>query len=1588
MDRSSKRPFKKGMSVSSSTNRKGTSPDTAPGSGSVVGKNLQVSGDSAENKRGNRGRGNWKSNYGESREKSVSAHDSRPMKFVVDDNQFLKSSEVDSHSKPVDICSRSLDGGENIHVRPDDTRVDEGRSWERGPRDPELTNRHRAPNSSKSGSINFTDNVDEPRDLENDVSLHDCDTDSRPSVTTAVDTNQGNDPQLSHSSQGPSVNGDSAGRVSSENVLPEPREPREPRDHREPREHRDHRDLREPREPREPKEPREPREPRAPRSGPAPRYGKHSKGFTHRGPKGNQSSEDRVSQNEKAMHFPKRVDVGSDNSSMELSGRRVAREPDAERLSRQDPKGDRHGEMSPSGDVMYTSPGHHKRRTSPRYSPDANGTPLSYTMAGTDGNVLRYDQSNRALEVDYNHFQMQGRGQMNSGVAMPCYPSNYPVPGIAMHGIIQGVPGMPVGQYMGNRWVGTPSPHTPTYVAPGLVTSVPGPLFVPPVQSVPSGHRVTPVQARKSSAFQIRNPETGEVLNTEAKAPSVAKPKPSVPAATSGEGPMQSSGERNLIASAPGTAVGVSPVEDPAELAPLSVPMMVPPMAISQPVGQACPGVYSKIYPQAGATGYVPVTPVMYTHAAATPITPGRMDDDVTLDDGRDQRSGGTSQMMASASLSPAAGSGMIPVITLSPMVTERTSRTGKYRVVNKAVESNDLAVALAVRHPLCDYAVRAAVRTRITNRRVDNTDYGYIDSGSSPVPDVPVPYSSSSPTRTATPTEEDIKTEYDCDTILLPPSSKDDEVESFEPISDTATHDAESPEVAEESGAVTIDSELEYVTELPEEIPVNELDPVEVVEESDVVPEEFEKPDEATSEEVEEECVKGPVKEVKSAPDSPKVLPDPFILDPMELQSAPIVGLTVDSSFPRDDPHFSPVYTIETILSHGFASKANVRGKSLGFKLVPIGGHSDSGLRDLREPRESRGRNYTTHSFSGTPQASSSSSSGSAHRNRLFERSKVDTKWRREVKAEPPRVSPFKKADISREEQFKRTVRSLLNKLTVEKFLTVAENLAVIYENLTIEDDVIAMVDLVLDKSVSELDYSDVYADLSFLLKYRFNSNFDVGFKSTLFYRVLLNKCQDSFEALSNVAMTASLLSSSEDLKDDAVECEKDDSAVDVDDSECSSSVKVPRNRTKKWVLGNIRFMGELFLRKILSVGILKRIARTLLQMDAEGSRIPCEYLVESFLELITTIGYTLEQSVHGPDMLNEYMGHLTHLKKHGNYSLRIVYKIQDLFDLRCKNWVKKVFKERATSVADIHLEAKQEELKGGAIHLNQEGKFTTAGRQARRHYTDYLASQRQIAFEKTVNGLYVAAASTQVASSSADADSTSSKVVPPRVATTTASAPVSDLSCGVTPKSALKTDMGKSIKRKTGEVRFAMDVVSDSVATDLIEVFLQTPSASRFAIEWEQYNPSREDSLDVVRRMLHKCVNARNMSQAESHCDLLACTIGRLLSDSVTAIDAFSIFEDSCLLRLQDEVLDNPAAVSLFSRILSQILDAFAANPDITLEKITLPSDFGLAKDLALRVLAEMKRSTSHVEYARNLFRRSFSSFKDEDLSFLDSV
>jgi len=232
-------------------------------------------------------------------------------------------------------------------------------------------------------------------------------------------------------------------------------------------------------------------------------------------------------------------------------------------------------------------------------------------------------------------------------------------------------------------------------------------------------------------------------------------------------------------------------------------------------------------------------------------------------------------------------------------------------------------------------------------------------------------------------------------------------------------------------------------------------------------------------------------------------------------------------------------------------------------------------------------------------------------------------------------------------------------------------------------------VIGLIMKKAHSEPHYCETYADLVYKLKTEmpeFPS--PDGGKPTSFKSTLLNCCQNEFETMINCAATG--------------EAEEE---TGLDPGE----VEFRRKQRKARTLANMKFIGHLFLRQLLTAKIIGSIIQDLMMCDA-GDALPAEHIVECTCELLNNIGYTLESMPTGKAPLSQVCGRLMDLKQRkdkagkSSYCKRIQFQIQDLLDTRNAGWTKKVFKATAKTKEEIRNE-QHRDIKAAAAGKNLEG-------------------------------------------------------------------------------------------------------------------------------------------------------------------------------------------------------------------------------------------------------------------------------------------
>ncbi|CAE6418580.1 unnamed protein product [Rhizoctonia solani] len=254
------------------------------------------------------------------------------------------------------------------------------------------------------------------------------------------------------------------------------------------------------------------------------------------------------------------------------------------------------------------------------------------------------------------------------------------------------------------------------------------------------------------------------------------------------------------------------------------------------------------------------------------------------------------------------------------------------------------------------------------------------------------------------------------------------------------------------------------------------------------------------------------------------------------------------------------------------------------------------------------------------------------------------------------------------------RKVKALLNKLTMEKFDSISDQIIEWANKSEQEKDgstLMQVIKLVFEKAKDEAAFSEMYARLCRKMMERVSPNVqDETIKNSegqpitggmLFRKYLLNRCQEDFErgwSAKEAALAAAALKSGED-KAAEVASENNGEAV-VFSEEYYAAAKAKRQG-----LGLVRFIGELFKLQMLTERIMHECIKKLLSNVVN----PEEEEIESLCKLLTTVG----QSLDNPKARNHmdiYFERMQDMAKSSNINSRMQFMLLDVIELRARHW------------------------------------------------------------------------------------------------------------------------------------------------------------------------------------------------------------------------------------------------------------------------------------------------------------------------------
>ncbi|CDR98941.1 hypothetical protein [Sporisorium scitamineum] len=374
----------------------------------------------------------------------------------------------------------------------------------------------------------------------------------------------------------------------------------------------------------------------------------------------------------------------------------------------------------------------------------------------------------------------------------------------------------------------------------------------------------------------------------------------------------------------------------------------------------------------------------------------------------------------------------------------------------------------------------------------------------------------------------------------------------------------------------------------------------------------------------------------------------------------------------------------------------------------IPNGGRTKSNRGRQRDPNSSRG-----------PQVNPPEKGGpTIPLDQVVPLANSENRWSRgaSVKADSP-------------EMVQRKVKALLNKLTLEKFDSISNQILEWANKSVSEDDgrtLRQVIQLIFEKATDEAAWSEMYARLCRKLMEEVSPEVkDESLRSadgkpvvggSLFRKYLLNRCQEDFErgwAQRDDAVAAAKSKEAEDKakKDSNEKAEAEAKAAEErgerpseapKEAELLSDEYYEAQKAKRRGLGLVRFIGELFKLSMLTERIMHLCIKKLLANATD----PEEEEIESLCKLMTTVGKLLdtEKARGHMDVYFQRMKEMS--KNEAAINSRMRFMLIDVIELRESKWVPRHDNSAPKTIAQIHAEAaKQQQQKDAENAMRARG-------------------------------------------------------------------------------------------------------------------------------------------------------------------------------------------------------------------------------------------------------------------------------------------
>ncbi|KAK6240155.1 hypothetical protein QUC31_005624 [Theobroma cacao] len=262
------------------------------------------------------------------------------------------------------------------------------------------------------------------------------------------------------------------------------------------------------------------------------------------------------------------------------------------------------------------------------------------------------------------------------------------------------------------------------------------------------------------------------------------------------------------------------------------------------------------------------------------------------------------------------------------------------------------------------------------------------------------------------------------------------------------------------------------------------------------------------------------------------------------------------------------------------------------------------------------------------------------------------------------------KKYEVGRvadeEEAKQRQLKAILNKLTPQNFEKLFEQVKAV--SIDSAGTLTGVISQIFDKALMEPTFCEMYANFCYHLAGEL-PDFSEDNEKITFKRLLLNKCQEEFER-------------GEREQEEANKVEEEGEAKQSEEEREEKRIKARRR-----MLGNIRLIGELYKKKMLTERIMHECIKKLLG-EYEN---PDEEDVEALCKLMSTIGDMIDHS-KAKVYMDAYFERMAKLSKNMKLSSRVRFMLKDAIDLRKNKWQQRRKVEGPKKIEEVHRDAAQE--------------------------------------------------------------------------------------------------------------------------------------------------------------------------------------------------------------------------------------------------------------------------------------------------------